>query len=82
MEKEENPNSASEDQKQDAVKETEKPENSDTKNKKETNQEPKEEIKEITPEEKIIELEDKITRTFAEMENQRRRFEKEKRGSI
>ena len=78
MEKEENPNIASEDQKQDAVKETEKPENSDTKNKKETNREPKEEIKEITPEEKIIELEDKITRTFAEMENQRRRFEKEK----
>ena len=37
-----------------------------------------EEIKEITPEEKIKELEDKILRTFAEMENQRRRFEKEK----
>ena len=36
------------------------------------------EKKEITPEEKIIELEDKLTRTFAEMENQRRRFEKEK----
>ena len=31
-----------------------------------------------TPEEKITELEDKLTRTFAEMENQRRRFEKEK----
>ena len=31
-----------------------------------------------TPEEKIIELEDKLARTFAEMENQRRRFEKEK----
>ena len=28
-------------------------------------------------EEKILELEDKVTRTFAEMENQRRRFEKE-----
>jgi len=38
----------------------------------------KEEIKEITPEEKVKELEDKIVRTFAEMENQRRRFEKEK----
>ena len=38
----------------------------------------KEEIKEISPEEKIKELEDKIVRTFAEMENQRRRFEKEK----
>jgi molecular chaperone GrpE len=78
MEKEENPNNNSVDQKQDTVKETEKPENSDTENKKETSQEPKEEIKEITPEEKIIELEDKITRTFAEMENQRRRFEREK----
>ena len=33
---------------------------------------------EKTPEEKIIELEDKLARTFAEMENQRRRFEKEK----
>ena len=38
----------------------------------------KEEIKELTPEERISELEDKIARTFAEMENQRRRFEKEK----
>jgi molecular chaperone GrpE len=37
-----------------------------------------EEIKEITPEEKIKELEDKVARTFAEMENQRRRFEKER----
>ena len=33
---------------------------------------------EITSEEKIKELEDKLARTFAEMENQRRRFEKEK----
>ena len=37
-----------------------------------------EKIKEITSEDKIIELEDKILRSFAEMENQRRRFEKEK----
>ncbi len=29
-------------------------------------------------EEKILQLEDKVSRTFAEMENQRRRFEKEK----
>ena len=36
------------------------------------------EKKEITPEQKILELEDKLARTFAEMENQRRRFEKEK----
>ena len=33
---------------------------------------------EKSQEEKILELEDKVTRTFAEMENQRRRFEKEK----
>ena len=46
--------------------------------KEETTQEAKEEIKELTPEEKIAELEDKVARTFAEMENQRRRFEKEK----
>ncbi len=37
-----------------------------------------EEPKEKSPEEKILELEDKLARTFAEMENQRRRFEKEK----
>jgi len=40
--------------------------------------EKKEEIKEVAPEERINELEDKVARTFAEMENQRRRFEKEK----
>ena len=41
-----------------------------------------EEIKELTPEEKIRELEDKLTRTFAEMENQRRRFEKEREDAF
>ena len=40
------------------------------------------EIKEISPEEKIKELEDKVTRTFAEMENQRRRFEKEREDAF
>ena len=40
------------------------------------------EIKEITPEEKILELEDKLARTFAEMENQRRRFEKEREDAF
>ena len=34
--------------------------------------------KDKSPEEKLIELEDKLTRTLAEMENQRRRFEKER----
>ena len=37
-----------------------------------------EEKLEKSPEEKIIDLEDKVARTLAEMENQRRRFEKEK----
>ena len=46
----------------------------------ESSQNPSEETKEEekSPEEKILELEDKLARTFAEMENQRRRFEKEK----
>ena len=38
----------------------------------------KEEKVKLTPEDKIKELEEKLTRTLAEMENQRRRFEKEK----
>jgi molecular chaperone GrpE len=41
-----------------------------------------EKIEETTPEEKILELEDKVTRTFAEMENQRRRFEKEREDAF
>ena len=36
------------------------------------------ENKQLSPEEEIEKLKDKLTRTFAEMENQRRRFEKEK----
>ena len=37
---------------------------------------------ELAPEERILELEDKLARTFAEMENQRRRFEKEKEDAF
>ena len=40
--------------------------------------EKKEEDENITPEDEIANLKDKVARTFAEMENQRRRFEKEK----
>ena len=83
MEKEENQNTTSTDQNQDTVNETGKPEeNLETKNKQETGQEPKEEIKEPTLEEKNTKLEDKLARTFAEMENQRRRFEKEKEDAF
>jgi len=44
----------------------------------ENNKELKEKEIELSPEDKIKELEEKLTRTLAEMENQRRRFEKEK----
>ena len=44
--------------------------------------EDKEPPKEITPEGKILELEDKLARAFAEMENQRRRFEKEREDAF
>ena len=44
--------------------------------------EEKKEEGELTPEDKIRELEDKLARTFAEMENQRRRFEKEKEDAF
>ena len=40
------------------------------------------ESNEISNEEKVIELEDKLARSFAEMENQRRRFEKEKNDAF
>ena len=79
MEKEENQNNTSIKQNQDKVTETEKTEEKlNVKDEQVADQELKDEIKEPTPEEKIIELEDKLARTFAEMENQRRRFEKEK----
>ena len=42
------------------------------------NSEEKEAKKQQTPEEKIKDLEDKVTRIYADMENQRRRYEKEK----
>ncbi len=63
MEKEENQKSHS-----DNLKETEE--------NKETNKNA--EKKDLKPEDKIKELEDKLARAYAEIENQRRRFEKEK----
>tara|TARA_B100000941_G_scaffold217608_1_gene160440 strand:- start:28 stop:675 length:648 start_codon:yes stop_codon:yes gene_type:complete len=77
MEKEENQTTTTKDH-QEPEKETAKPEeNLDTEINQNTDQ-ISQENKEPTPEEKIIELEDKVARAFAEMENQRRRFEKEK----
>ena len=63
MEKEENQNQQSEDNK-------EFKENKESKKTVEN--------KELKPEDKIKELEDKLARAYAEIENQRRRFEKEK----
>jgi molecular chaperone GrpE len=60
-------------------KEAETDEQSD--DKQEENKNAEEKI-ELSPEEKIKELEDKLARTFAEMENQRRRFEKEKEDAF
>ena len=82
MEKEENQNSNSTDQNQDTIKETEKAEENLAEENQQTDQEPKEKIQEPSLEEKIVELEDKVARTFAEMENQRRRFEKEKEDAF
>ena len=79
MEKEENQNSTSVDQNHDKMSEAEK---TDKNSKTDNNHETQEELKEPTPEEKISELEDKVARTFAEMENQRRRFEKEKEDAF
>ena len=74
MEKEENLN-------QENIESETSNENNETDKKSDDNKEENkvvEEEKELTPEERIKELEDKLARTFAEMENQRRRFEKEK----
>ena len=54
----------------------------ENKNNLEAEKEIKEEENQISPEEKIKELEDKLARAFAEMENQRRRFEKEKEDAF
>ena len=63
MEKEENQNSSSD-------------ENNEIKENKDLDKNP--ENKDLKPEDKIKELEDKLARAYAEIENQRRRFEKEK----
>ena len=59
----------------------EKVEDNNQANAQQATEEKKEEV-ELAPEDKIKELEDKLARTFAEMENQRRRFEKEKEDAF
>ena len=43
-----------------------------------TNKDKMDDVEKKSPEERIVELEEKIVRQYAEMENQRRRYEKEK----
>ena len=78
MEKEENQNNNMTKESQEPEKETPETKKNLDNEDKDNKEQNKEESKDITPEEKIAELEDKVARTFAEMENQRRRFEKEK----
>ena len=82
MEKDQNQNNidkASEkDQK--SLNQDQKTENLETNNKEQDQEQDQEQEK--NPEEKILELEDKLARSFAEMENQRRRFEKEKEDAF
>ena len=77
MEKDENTNSDTQNIEAEDIK-TEELNNEAQPNTSESN----EQTKEVTPEEKILELEDKLARAFAEMENQRRRFEKEREDAF
>ena len=77
MEKDQNTNSETQNNEAEKVKAEEL--NSDVQLDTLENNEPP---KEITLEEKILELEDRLTRAFAEMENQRRRFEKEREDAF
>ena len=74
MEKEQNQNISNDEENREKISATE---DQASENVKKDNKH-KEKIIEKSPEEKLLELEDKLARTFAEMENQRRRFEKEK----
>ena len=77
MEKDQNTNSETQNNEAEEIK-TEDLNNNSQPDTSESNEIPKE----VTPEEKILELEDKLARAFAEMENQRRRFEKEREDAF
>ena len=79
MEKEDSKNKKEENQDQSERKNIDNQENNSNHNE---NFENKEQKKELSLEEEIDNLKDKLTRTFAEMENQRRRFEKEKEDAF
>ena len=68
--------------KPDSENEKEIKKNSETETSDENQINKEENIKELSPEEEIETLKDKLARSFAEMENQRRRFEKEKEDAF
>ncbi len=82
MDKEENKDNASalesENNEQSSEKVVEEQKNVSDGVEKESDGVEKEKEEKLTPEEELEALKDKLARTFAEMENQRRRFEKEK----
>ena len=82
MEKDQNQNNTDKASEKDqkSLNQDQKTENLETDNKEQDQEQDQEQKK--TPEEKILELEDKLARSFAEMENQRRRFEKEKEDAF
>ena len=83
MEKEENQNNSPTNKSQEAENaENDIGENRNNLQPEDISSDEKEKIKESSQAEKITELEDKLARTFAEMENQRRRFEKEKQDAF
>ena len=83
MEKEENQNNSPTNKSQEAENaENDIGENKNNLQPENISSDEKEKIKESSPAEKITELEDKLARTLAEMENQRRRFEKEKQDAF
>ena len=77
MEKDQNTNSETKNNKTEEVKAEELNNDTHLDTSKKNEQE-----KEISPAEKILELEDRLARAFAEMENQRRRFEKEREDAF
>ena len=82
MEKEQEQNLLNENESSDTTSKEEGSKSETDINSKNSDNDQKQEEKEISPENKIEELEDKLARAFAELENQRRRFEKEKEDAF
>ena len=82
MEKEQEQNLLNENESSDTTSKEEGSKSETDINSKNSDNDQKQEEKEISPEKKIEELEDKLARAFAELENQRRRFEKEKEDAF